>query len=145
MDRARKITAIYKEMAKKDRTFGCVYIIKDGDWYEYEVRETEWECVKLTYWDEYQVEYWDDYTRTNYLVSIIWHPVMIGNVIEYIRIWCEVFIEWQPIEDSTVFWRWRDYKTLLNNLIFNWYRADLPIDDQTDECIDYVYSLIKKS
>lgn len=30
-------------------------------------------------------------------------------------------------------------------LIDKWTGYDNPIDDQTDECIDFVYSLIKKS
>ena len=67
---------------------------------------------------------------------------MIGDVIEYLRLAHEVFIEWQPIEDNTVLRRWRDYKTSINNLITLWYRADLPIEEQSDECIDFVYSLI---
>lgn len=148
MTREEKIEAIYKDMANKDLSFGCK--VKFSKWiYTIINKESVWSL------NSYVTENWaihntivieDRVNSRCYLIEeIIWHPVMIGNVIEYIRILCEVFIEWQPIEDSTVFWRWRDYKTLLNNLIFNWYRADLPIDDQTDECIDFVYSLIKKS
>lgn len=69
---------------------------------------------------------------------------MIGNVIEYIRTVCEVFMECISLEDSTVMRRWRDYKTLLNDIVSNWYRADLPIEKQTDELIEYIYSLIKE-
>ena len=96
-------------MANKDRTFWCLYIIKNREWRKYKVRETEWECVDLTYWSEYTIEHWYDETETNYLESIIWHPVMIGSIFE---------------------------------LVEKWVGYDKSIDEQSDECIDYVYSLI---
>lgn len=138
MTRKEKIAAIYKEMANKKRTFGCICRRNDGEDIIFIRKNRKWEYLYMRRNNEFTIP-------LRYSPIVIWNPVMIGNVIEYIRIWCKVFIEWQPIEDSTVFWRWRDYKTLLNGLIFNWYRADLPIDKQTDECVDFVYSLIQKS
>ena len=136
--RDQKIASIYKEMANKNRTFGCICRRNDGEDIIFIRKNRKWEYLYMRRNNEFTIP-------LRYSPIVIWNPVMIGNVIEYIRIWCEVFIEWQPIEDSTVFWRWRDYKTLLNNLVSNWYRADLPIDKQTDECVDFVYSLIQKS
>lgn len=139
MNREDKIKAIYKEMANKKLSFGCYVKTDNGElvvieveeyWIRSWIKESNWFVFKFGREDESKYE-------------IIWHPVMIGNVIEYLRIVCEVFIEWQAVEDSTVLWRWRDYKTLLNGLIFNWYRADLPIEKQTDECVEYVYNLIR--
>lgn len=112
-------------MANKDRTFWCLYMVKDRQWKLYKVRETEWECVDLTYWSEYTIEYWYDETETNYLESIIWHPVMIGSIFE----------------------RYSASKWFINSqfiieLVEKWVGYDKSIDEQSDECIDYVYSLI---
>lgn len=143
MPREEKIKVIYETIANKERIFGCKYIIKDGDWHKYEVRETEWECVKLTYWDEYQVEYWDDYTRTNYLVSIIWHPVMIGDVLDRYRTNNNDYKVWEinpyDLKSYSAFQEY-DIKRLLNL----WTEKRTPIDEQSDECVDFVHSLIKK-
>lgn len=146
MIREEKINAIYKEMANKKLTFGCKYLVSDiTDWWDFLTRENEGECISFSWCSKDLVFYfWEEESKTYKLKKVIWHPVMIGNVIEYLRIACEGFIEWQAVEDSTVFWRGRDYKTLLNGLVFNWYRADLPIEKQTDECVEYVYNLIRK-
>ena len=135
MTREEKISAIYAEIANKKLKLWCkckthnwenvIFIRQNKTWSYLSIRENE----------EFTVSLW-------YTPEIIWHPVMIGNVIEYLRLAHEVFIEWQPIEDNTVLRRWRDYKTSINNLITLWYRADLPIEDQSDECVDFVYSLI---
>ena len=134
MTREEKISAIYKEMANKDRTFWCLYIVKNREWNTYKARETEWECVDLTYWSEYQIEYWNDMTETNYLESIIWHPVMIGDVLDWIdnKIW----ISNHEYEEFVI--------NEVNIAILLWGEYPKPIEEQSDECIDYVYSLIQK-
>ena len=146
MTRDQKIETIYKEIANKELTFGCKYLVSDiTDWGDFFTRENEGECLSFRWCSEDLVFlFWEEESKTYKLKEIIGHPVMIGNVIEYLRLDHEVFIEWQPIEDNTVLRRWRDYKTSINNLITLWYRADLPIETQSDECIDYVYSLIQK-
>lgn len=134
MTRKEKISAIYKEMANKDRTFWCLYIIKDREWKTYKVRETEWECVDLTYWSEYMEEYWNDYTETNYLESIIWHPVMIGDVLNWIE--DKMWISNQEYEEFII--------EEANMAILLWGEYLKPIEEQLDKCVDYVYSLIQK-
>ena len=32
----------------------------------------------------------------------------------------------------------------MNNLLVKWFDTSLPIDEQDDECVDCIYSLIKK-
>lgn len=124
MNKEEKIEVIYKTIANKERTFGCKYIIKNRDQIEYEVRETEWECVDLTYWSEYQIEYWNDMTETNYLESIIWHPILIWDVLDWVK----------------SIWK-KDYYQIFLSL---WKDLRNPIEEQSDGCIDFLYSLIEK-
>ena len=142
MGREEKIKAIYETIANKERTFGCNYIIKDRDWHEYEVRETEWECVNLTYWDSYEVDEWYDSYDINYLVSIIWHPVMIWDVISYLRKPFNTFVEGMPVGRS---WEVDSYIKNINSLLTEWINTRLPIEQQSDECIDFIYNLIKNN
>lgn len=142
MDREEKIKVIYETIANKERTFGCNYIIKDRNWHEYEVRETEWECVNFTYWDSYEVDEWYDSYDINYLVSIIWHPVMIWDVISYLRKPFNTFIEGIPVG---IHLEVDSYIKNINSLLTEWIDARLPIEQQSDECINFVYSLILNS
>lgn len=157
MVRGEKITAIYENMGNKDRTFWCIYIVKDEKWRMDDVRETEWECMDLTYWDEYLVEYWNDMTETNYLVSIIWHPVMIWDVLDFFKdkrfycTKCKKIVDWRDVSDNNCWWEY--YCDICNNdslldieddILFYWYKKREPIEAQQDECIDYIYNLIGK-
>ena len=138
--RSKEIKAIYEAMADKDRTFGCKYLVADRDWDTYIVRETDGECVDLTYWDEYQVEYGNDMTETRRLIEVIWHPVMLGDVISYLREPFDTFIEWQPVGKN---WEVDSYFKNMNNLLIKWENVRSSIDEQSKDCIDFIYSLIR--
>lgn len=66
---------------------------------------------------------------------------MIGDVISYLRKSFEKFVEWQPVGEN---WLVDSYSKNINNLLVKWFDASLPIEEQPDECIDFIYSLIKK-
>jgi len=115
MTREQKIEAIYKEMANKELTpWCCVEVKAQNEYGDFTYR--------LSRWDE---------RPTSEIKEIIGHPVMIGDVMYYIR------------------------KKYWNN--HSWFHSDRsklidlrskerePIEWQYDECIDYVYSLIPKS
>ena len=118
MTREEKIAAIYKEMANKELSPWCYIQVKAqneyGDF-----------TYRLCRWDERPEEE---------IKEVIWHPVMIWDVITRIK---------ENIEISY----WEYLVKLLGQLsrIWLWRWLGLSIDNQTDECIDYVYSLIKKS
>lgn len=109
MTRDQKIVAIYKEMANKELMLGCFYL------------------SNVTR----QKEIYDWSIWSNYIGEIIGHPVMIGDVMYYIR------------------------KKYWNN--HSWFHSDRSklidlrskeresIEWQYDECIDFVHSLIPKS
>lgn len=125
MTREEKIEAIYKEMADTDTTIGCRV-------------QTEWfgKMCKGTIlnWTNILREHWE--VEENCIlrnVEIIWHPVMIWDVIKRIK------------ENREISY-WEFLVKLLGQLRYAWYWKNLEasIEDQPDECIDYVYSLIQK-
>lgn len=137
MTREEKIVAIYKEMANKELTFGCK--VKFSKWiYSIIDRENVWflDSYKGVDWNIRNTIVIEDgvNSRCYSIEEIIGHPVMIWDVIKRIK---------ENIEISY----WEYLVKLLGQLsrLWLWRWLGLSIDDQTDECIDYVYSLIKKS
>lgn len=136
MTREEKIKAIYEEIANKELTFGCKAKHTTKRWLIYDVILV-WQMI---YWEKYFVRsdsLWYDVEwvyEKDWTFETIWHPVMIGDVIKRIK---------ENIEISY----WEYLVKLLGQLsrLWLWRELGLSIDDQTDECIDYVYSLIKKS
>ena len=143
MNRKEKLEAIYQEMANKNRTFGCKYLVSDiTDWGDFLTRENEGECLSFKQSSEDLVFYfWEEESKTYKLKEIIWHPVMIGDVISYLRKPFEKFVEWQPVGEN---WLVDSYSKNINNLLVKWFDTSTSIEEQDDECIDFVYSLIKK-
>lgn len=117
MTREEKIKAIYKEMANKELTPWCYVEVKAqneyGDF-----------TYRLCRWDERPEEE---------IKEVIWHPVMIWDVIKRIK---------ENIEISY----WEYLVKLLGQLSRPWLRRELglSIDEQSEECVNYVYSLIQK-
>lgn len=118
MTKEEMLSAIYDEMSDKTLSEWCKYITN-----KYNELDTFARCDSIVEWAivQYHVPSESYSVVQNY--TIIWHPVLIGDVIEYVRlknIW-----NINPIADE-------------------WDYPRLPIDEQLDECIDYVYSLISK-
>lgn len=92
---------------------------------------TPWCCVEI----KAQNEYGDftyrlcrgDERPTTEIKEIIGHPVMLGSI-----------FEWYSAS------KWFINAQFVIELIDKWTGYDKPIDDQSDECIDYIYSLIQK-
>lgn len=117
MDRARKITAIYKEMANKELTPWCYIQVK----------------AQNEYGDfTYCLSRWDE-RPTSEIKEIIGHPVMIGDLIKRIKANREISY-------------WEYLVKLLGQLSRPWLWRELGfcIDEQSEECVNYVYSLIQK-
>ena len=60
--------------------------------------------------------------------KIIWHPVMIWDVLEY----TDKYFGWP---------NWSDYALSVCDL---WLDKKKPIDDQIEKCIEYIYNLINQ-
>jgi len=153
MSREEKITAIYKEMANKELTFGCtaklttkkrtqhdVILIGDisnGEKY-FVVKDSLDKDVDWFYTNDWYYEF-------------IWHPVMIWDVIDCIEktdfdinkkipwFWFE---DEKGIDDESKLFLIQGYYT--DKIIAFWYKKRESIEYQSDDCIDFIYSLIAK-
>ena len=172
MTRDEKISAIYAEMANKELTFWCKLKFDIG-WKKSIYNESDpatepnywiikWECeyedsvqlfLNYAFWsyayfrtdcEDEVLTYSDDY-------EIIWHPVMIWDVIDWIEkkefdvnkpipwFWFE---EDEEFNDETKLLLIQDY--YVDNLISYWDKKRESIESQSEDCIDYIYSLIGK-
>lgn len=153
MTREEKLEAIYKEMANKELTFGCK--VKINKWiYEIINRKNGWflSSYKGKYWDIHNTIVIEDgvNSRCYSIQKIIWHPVMIGDVLNWIdnkkfnvddpMIW--LFYDPKKMDYETKLFLVQDY--LFWRVNGYWRKKRKPIEEQSEECIDYVYSLIQK-
>lgn len=131
-------------MANKKFTLGCKINVKYRAYYHWETGG------EVSYSKEDDLIVWVDWIASNgdielnesefseadpnwyiedleILVKIIWHPVMLGTI-----------FEWYSKS------RWFINSQFVMNLIEKWTWYDKPIEEQSDECVNFVYSLIKK-
>ena len=124
MTREEKIAAIYKEMANKELTpWCCVEVKAQNEYGDFTYR--------LCRWDE---------RPTTEIKEIIGHPVMIGDVFDYTKE-TKIVMFWSDVSWANYIRSWEECINIFNL----WEHKRKSIDDQSQECIDYVYSLIKKS
>lgn len=132
MTREQKISAIYAEMANKELTFWCQLLIENK--WNYITRviwiKEDWLLECDNWWSYHQEPMTPNETWRMQYKENIWHPIMIWDVMYYIR------------------------KKYWNN--YSWFHADRdklidlrskerePIEWQYDECVNFVYSLIPK-
>lgn len=135
-------------MANKERSIGCRINVKYRAYYHWET------SGEISYSNEDDLIVWVDWVARNgdielskadlseadpnwyiedleTLVKIIWHHVMIGDALEVV----------DAIAAN------RDnarYERRLRDILMVWSKPRKPIDEQSDECIDFVYSLIQK-
>ena len=122
MELKEKIDAIYEKIARKDLSFWCKVFHKVESWKRWFKARIITDSIKRDDWIFYWVKL-DSENSVTWLqkkeMEIIGHPVMIGDVMEYfygsVR-----FSEW-----------WKCWRKLTK-----------PIEDQSDDCIDFIYNLI---
>lgn len=84
-------------------------------------------------------------------------PIMIGDVLEHFQdkrfycTKCKKIVDWRDVSDDQL---WGEYycdicnnNSLLDikdDIVFYWFKKREPIEAQEDQCVDYIYSLIKK-
>lgn len=163
MTREEKITAIYKEMANKEDSFWLRFIAKfqdykdkyfdarelttlfwreDEDWKVFREAITDGGLLKNHYYLDEDAWYIPHIKRGEVL-KIIWHPVMIGDVMQYLEDKSQSqIVEHEDDEDKDWFYSREAYYEDVAEISDCWRDKRLSIDEQSDECIDYVYSLI---
>ena len=127
MTREERIKAIYEAMANKKRTFGCICRINDGEDVIFIRQNKTWSYLSIRENEEFTVSLW-------YTPEIIWHPVMIWDVLDWIEPYWSGHV--QSVEST------ERRRRKMNLVLLQRDNKRLPIDEQSDGCIDYVYSLI---
>lgn len=134
MTKQEKLDTIYSVIARKDLSFGC-WIIRLNSIYERVVKfeaKSDWSFYLVTLCSSNNTHYWVSLNLQDVeKIVIVWHPVMIWDVLDYIinklDLWYDRFILIGKDEEEK-----RVQRTN--------YRE--PIEEQSDECIDYIYSLV---
>lgn len=75
---------------------------------------------------------------TTYLYKIIWHPVMIWDVIDFIK---KNNIKKYILDSDSCFWILDISQYIFKKL---WEKLTDPIEEQSDECIDCIYDLFQE-
>ena len=136
MTKVEKIKAIYKEIANKDKTIWCKYLVYANDEPEKIIEAIE-EWINFTLCfenNDYAVIPTEkDYFKYYSIKEIIWHPVMIGDVLNWID--NKMWISNQEYEEFVI--------NEVNMAILLWGEYLKPIDKQSDRCVDFIYSLIE--
>ena len=127
LKREQKLEAIYKEMANKEFTFGCRWKTLNWESATFIRKNRGWKYLYMRRNKEFMIPLW-------YTPKVIWHPVMIGDVLD----WIEPY--WSGHVQSVEFTERRRRK--MNLVLLQRDNKRLPIDEQSDGCIDYVYGLI---
>ena len=116
-------------MANKKRIFGCICRRNDGEDVIFIRQNKTWSYLSIRENEEFTVSLW-------YTPEVIWHPVMIGDVIDYIEPY------WKGYAQDVKFSQERKRK--IDIVLLQWDKKREPIEAQSDECVEYVYNLIGK-
>lgn len=124
MTKQEMIDKIYEVIADKTLSFGCMV----KSYYDLRI-----ETISDKFWKKFiLLETLSDYWNKEDLLDsfyIIWHPVMIWDVLDW------GFENESLYNEKYDFWIWE---------IFGfWKEKRKPIDNQSEECITFIYNLIK--
>lgn len=132
------ISKIYEKVSDKTLSFGCKiknlsFENKKTIWIVREV-VTLWNFIKK-YVSVYAIPEqckndWNEEYIYSENIEIIWHPVMIWDVLDYIDKYYKTYLWW----DVNVNWE---------VIIRNWNYLRKPLEMQSNDCIEYIYNLIK--
>ena len=146
------IDAIYAKIANKDLSFGCKIFHKVESWKRWFKARIITDSIKRDDWIFYWVKL-DSENSVTWLqekeMEIIGHPVMIGDMIDFIE------KNTQEVKPEQTKWegvikiqlwcsRGKAIEIFTGHIIFVWQHKRFPIEEQPDKCIDFIYSLISK-
>ena len=153
MTKKEMIDKIYEVIADKTLSFWCM--ISVNLWWENKhfntvIIDTEYRDNCILYKTRhplFELREWDNQI-INWDVKIIWHPVMIGDVLDYLLKkwvfhlcdhWNLIKFDWfKPLFDC---WCKR-YQSVSDFFVENyWEHRRKPIEDQSVDCIEYIYNL----
>lgn len=137
LEKQQMIDRVYEVIADKTLSFGCNIKIPEPNWKWYSIwkyiwwetdkRHCEYSTFATVSWSQMSEE-----IMLNKEHIIIWHPVMIWDVLD----WC---FEKYDLD----LYKYCDNWTLLGNISMLWKEKRKPIEDQSEECISFIYNLIE--
>ena len=117
MNKQEMIDVIYEKIANKKLDFWCK--VKENF-----LNRTLKIIDIYGHWRDRQFELTWDVNMWADCCQIIWHPVMMGDCDNLINKWHNYFDDWIEILDL-------------------WILKDKPVEEQSIECITYIYNLCK--
>lgn len=139
MNKQQKIEAIYKRIANKELSFGC-RVFHKIDWKRWFKARVITDKIERDDW----IFYWIVLESENSVtwlqekeMEIIGHPVMFGTVLDWF--WEKrIDICWS---DSVCAIDIREGENSLELFHF-WKDKALPLEEQSDDCISFIYNFI---
>lgn len=152
MNKSEKLEKIYAEIADKNFSVGVkLHDPRDNTYFVYAGELSYWPLKYDMHfyddWDESKIHYFDfwclspnpeDWEDDNeeqegeYPYKIIWHPVMIGDVLDWIGTDAiDAEYAWQVNRET-------------ERILVEWKLQRKPINDQSDSCVNFVYALLPK-
>jgi len=136
MNKQDKIDKIYKEIANKELSFGCI-MYSPIAWNRFTLIDKNKFIVRVAYIEKILELNWQE--------EVIWHPVLYGDIID----WLEKNLP--KTDDSKQYYEWTENYDIMeeNDRIYSfvdnsWENKRLPIEEQSELCISYIYNLIKE-
>lgn len=144
--REEMIKKIYEVIADKTLSFGCKvhYLMDRGkrEWYH-----IVWTDLPNCWFHWWLCEDWrwrfdeSGESRPAYQVEtdeIIWHPVMIWDVLDWIEVNSKSWIQY---DETISFFNW-EVRTEINDMFILRGETRKPIEEQHDQCIAFIHSLL---
>ena len=130
-------------MANKEKTIWCKYLVYATDEPDKIIKAIEsWRDFTLYFGenDYAMIPTEQDYYKYYSIKEIIWHPVMLWDALNWLDKKMDKISK--EVMRADVFYQ----NVYLNtsNLLNGWKKKSKPIEDQSDDCIYFIYSLIKK-
>ena len=137
--RQEMIDAIYKKIARKDIDLWCKIKLKTGV-INTAVWKPAWPLINCLFFRQ---------IKTEDIGEIIGHPVMIGDVIDFIEKNTQGVEPEQKKWEGVIkiqLWCSRDkaIEIFTDHIIFVWQNKRFSIEEQSDKCINFIYDLISK-
>lgn len=130
MNRQEKIDFIYEKIADKTLSFWCIIRRETGVWDILDFKIIQNRLIKFDNWKtRREIQLYHSNSNQVWLYNelddkeIIWHPVMLGDVLDYL---------WD-----------KKWLMTIDKIIRHWEKKRLPIEDQDDGFIDYIYRTLQ--
>lgn len=131
------IDFIYDKVVNKELSFGCRWINI------YTQTQIEICASNVLWWNFYSLckdidwVHKTHYPHTSQIIKVIWHTVLILDIMDYLeKNSLSEYIDWVTFDEV-----W-NIKEVDNYLIKYYNNKRLPLESQSDKCIEWIFNLI---